>query len=141
FSFKAFEMRIMFIIHQFMPEFASGTERFTLNVAKLHQRNGHFVEVLTCAVGDGSAWPATARGLRHAVIEGVPVYALPRGLLGPLAELGADDGERARPLLAEFIDGGRYDLAHVTHTMRMLPAVEIVRDKSIPYLVTLTDYF
>src|SRR5262245_21507982 len=134
-------MRILFIIHQFMPEFLSGTERFTLNIAKLHQHNGHCVDILTCSVGDGSLWPNEVGGLRHAVVDGVPVYGVPRALLGPAAEIGADDGETAKPILSAFIDRGAYDVVHVTHSMRMLPAVEVVRERSIPYLVTLTDYF
>src|SRR5262245_8674755 len=134
-------MRILFIIHQFMPEFLSGTERFTLNIAKLHQRNGHRVDILTCSVGDRSLWADEGAGLRYAIIEGVPVYGLPRVLLGPLAELVDDDGGSAKPLISAFLDRGGYDVVHVTHSMRMLSAIDVVRERSIPYLMTLTDYF
>jgi len=134
-------MRILFIIHQFMPEFLSGTERFTLNIAKLHQHNGHRVHILTCSVSDGSLWADEVAGLRYVVIDGVPVYGLPRALLGHLAEIGADDGGATKPLISAFLDRGGYDVVHVTHSMRMLPAIDVVRERSIPYLITLTDYF
>jgi glycosyltransferase involved in cell wall biosynthesis len=134
-------MRILFIIHQFLPEYSSGTERFTMNVAKMHQRNGHRVEVLTCSLGDTALWADQVGGLRRTIVDGLPVYGLPRAFLGNMAEIGVDAGGAATPILTAFFDAGSYDVVHITHSMRMLPAVEIVRDRSIPYVLSLTDFF
>jgi glycosyltransferase involved in cell wall biosynthesis len=134
-------MRILFIIHQFFPEFSTGTERFTLNVAKMHQRNGHRVDVLCCALGDGALWQGEVNNMRRAVVDGIPVYGLPRPYLGDHAELGIGEYGAAKPLLESFLDQREYDVVHVTHSMRMLPAIELVRDRSIPYVLTLTDFY
>jgi glycosyltransferase involved in cell wall biosynthesis len=134
-------VRILMIIHQFMPEFSSGTERFTLSMAKMHQRNGHHVDVLTCSIGDGSLWNDEWQGLRRAVVDGIRVFGIPRTLLGQFAEIGVDSDRRSAPLIDSFVDQGNYDVAHVTHSMRMLSVIEAVRKRSIPYVITLTDFF
>ncbi len=134
-------MRIVFIIHQFMPEFSSGTERFTLNMAKMHQRNGHHVDVLTCSIGDASFWDGEWHGLRRAVVDGIRVYGVPRRLLGKFAEIAIDGDQGAKPIVSTFLERGNYDVAHVTHSMRMLPIIEHIRERSIPYVITLTDFF
>jgi len=134
-------MRILYVIHQFFPEFASGTERVTINIAQTQQRNGHSVAVLTCSVRDASFWSCEEDGLRHAVVEGVPVFAVPRELLGGMAEFGSDVNEHVVSVISRLLDRSSYDVAHVMHSMRMLEAIEAIRHRGIPYVMTLTDFF
>lgn len=135
-------MRILYVIHQFMPEFATGTERVTMNIAKVQQRNGHYAEILTCSVRGPSFWQHEADGLRQAVVNGIRIFALPRASLGEFAEFDDDIiNERTNSVISSFLDRGAYDLVHVMHPMRMLPVIKIIRDRAIPYIVTLSDYF
>ena len=47
-------MKVLIVSHQFFPEFYTGTERFSLNLAHQLQRMGHGVEVVTYGVKDDS---------------------------------------------------------------------------------------
>lgn len=134
-------MKILFIVHQFMPEFSTGTERFTMNIAKMHQRNGHQADILTCSAGDAALWLDEIDGLRRAMVDGINVYGLPREFLGAMAELGGDPDESARQIFAAFLEAGGYDIVHVTHAMRMLAAIEAVIESAIPFVLTLTDFY
>jgi glycosyltransferase involved in cell wall biosynthesis len=134
-------MRILYIVHQFLPEFATGTERVTINIARTQQRNGHSVDVLTCSMQGLSHWLREERGLRLAVVDGMRVFALPRELFGSDAELGVGDNKRAVSIISKFLDRNTYDVVHVMHPMRMLDAIEIVKSRSIPYIITATDFY
>lgn len=136
-------MRILYLVHQFFPEFPTGTERFVLDLAGAMQRGGHRVKVLTWRRG-GGATPTVKRhgtpasnyihqklsvtALEH---SGKPWESIFRARRAPHLERLADE------ILAE----GRYDLLHVGHPMHMNPFILAAARKRLPYLVTLTDYF
>lgn len=136
-------MRILFIVHQFMPEFAAGTERVTLNLAKSAQRDGHHVEILTRSLRPEASWmPADGHGLRFAAVEGVPVYALPAFAESRLGELGFKPDPATASACERFLQArGPFDLVHVTHPMRMLDVIGVVTAFGIPYVITLTDFY
>lgn len=134
-------MRILFVVHQFMPDFSGGTERVTLNLARAAQADGNRVEVLTVTAGDRPGWRAAGHSLMTSSVEGVPVTAV-RLAAEPLVELGF----RANPDLAAGVQaflGARpaFDLAHVMHSLRMTEAVETLAAQRVPYVVTATDFF
>ena len=135
-------MQILIIVHQFMPEFFTGTETVAFNLAKAAQRAGHRVTVLTCALGDGSGWRKNAPGeLWTTSVDGVPVYAIPSAIVpDPLGVLGADS-RQIEDLVRGFLDSHPFDIVHIMHSLRMLPAVKAVSDLDLPYVVTLTDFF
>ncbi|HEY9217256.1 MAG TPA: glycosyltransferase, partial [Phenylobacterium sp.] len=135
-------MRILYLLHQFMPEFSGGTERVTLNLARAAQAEGHHVEVFTTSQHPGADWRPGPDGLRYAVVEGTPVYALPAQPPQPLEELGFRRRDAERAAFRTFLDGrGAFDLAHVTHAMRLVDIVEELQARRIRYLMTLTDFF
>ena len=138
-------MRILFVIHQFFPEFQSGTERVTLNLARNLQRAGHYVHVLTCAV-DPARLAAqtdvvTDDTWLNAVYQGVPVTFLPRAELPATAEISLDTTPRLVEQLTAWMQRERFDVAHIMHTMRMCSAVLAIQRCALPYVVTLTDFF
>ena len=137
-------MRLLIVLHQFFPEFSSGTERVTLNLAKAAQRAGHYVRVLACAVNPEAAHGAVSAALTGAlesVWEGVPVTLLPRAMLPASADYSLDVAPELVEPLAAWMKQERFELAHVMHTMRMGTAVAAVQQCGLPYLVTLTDFF
>ena len=137
-------MRLLIILHQFYPEFSSGTERVALNLAKAAQRAGHYVRVLACAVNPEAARGAASAALAGAlesVWEGVPVTLLPRALLPASADYSLDVAPELVGPLAAWMERERFELAHVVHTMRMGTAVAAVQQCGLPYIVTLTDFF
>ena len=137
-------MRILIVLHQFYPEFTSGTERVTLNLAKAAQRAGHHVRVLACVVKP-EASPGTAcahlAGARETVCEGVPVTLLPRAMLPPSADYTLEVASELLEPLVGWMKHERFDLAHVMHTMRMSTVVVAAQQCGLPYVLTLTDFF
>jgi glycosyltransferase involved in cell wall biosynthesis len=135
-------MRVLIVLHQFLPEFNSGTERFAYNVARSAQRAGHFVEVLTCAV-DEHKWEKSAHPLLlQACADGIPVTALPRRLVGRRADFDLTlPPAPGREAFAEFFFNREFDVCHVVHTMRMYGALEWLMRKQLPYVVSLTDFY
>ena len=137
-------MRLLIVLHQFFPEFSSGTERVALNLAKAAQRAGHYVRVLACAVNPDvqqGAASKTLAGALESVWEGVPVTLLPRGMLPASADYSLEVTPALVGPLAAWMKLERFELAHVMHTMRMGTAVAAVQQCGLPYLLTLTDFF
>lgn len=40
-------MKVIYLVHQFYPEFYSGTEKVVLNIASMTQKSGNIVKVIT----------------------------------------------------------------------------------------------
>ena len=137
-------MRILIVLHQFYPEFSSGTERVALNLAKAAQRAGHHVRVLACAVNPEAhhgAASAVLAGALETVWDGVPVTLLPRAMLPASADYSLEIAPELVAPLAAWMKHERFDLAHVMHSMRMSTAVVAAQQCGLPYIVTLTDFF
>jgi glycosyltransferase involved in cell wall biosynthesis len=136
-------MKILYVIHQFMPEFFSGTEQVTMKLANAAQASGHQVDVLTCSLQPDAPWSVTDEaGVRFAIVDGVPVHALPIDPSANLAHLGFDGAAAHGALTDRFLDARpAYDLVHVTHAMRMIETVERIQQRRIPCVLTLTDFF
>lgn len=137
-------MRILIIIHQFFPEYAGGTERVALNLARMAQRAGHGVEVLACLIGDSTANMHASNKLTDAyetVYEGVPVTLIPRSFFPVTADYSLGISESKVDLFSAWIRLKNFDIAHVMHPMRMITAIKAVQNCGLPYVLTLTDFF
>lgn len=137
-------MRILIVLHQFYPEFSGGTERVSLNLAHCAQRAGHYVRILACAVSPNAASNSDGTGgagLLHSVYEGIPVSLLPRALLPASADFSLEVEKSLVQPLADWMQGERFDVCHVMHTMRMSTAVLAAQHCGLPYILTLTDFF
>ncbi|HXD42623.1 MAG TPA: glycosyltransferase [Ramlibacter sp.] len=138
-------MRILFVLHQFFPEFAGGTERVALNLARMAQRAGHHVHVLACTVDPdrcgGAEVDQPVPGCLKNVWEGVPVTFVPRSLLPATADISLEVDSGLADRLAAWMDRERFEVAHVLHTMRMGSAVLAAQRCRLPYVLTLTDFF
>lgn len=138
-------MRILFVLHQFFPEFGSGTERVALNLARMAQRAGHHVHVLAGSVDPlgAGATPVEApfTGCFRLTHEGLPVTLMPRRLLPATADIGLDADESLAEPLSAWMREQRFDVAHVLHTMRTATAVLAAQRCGLPYVLTLTDFF
>ena len=137
-------MRVLYIVHQFFPEFESGTERVTLRLARMMQRAGHHVQVLACTLQrgrfQGQPTPEIP-GALSGVVDGVPVTMLDRASLPAGAEVSFDVARPQEQAIGRWLQQQRFDLAHVLHTMRMASAVAAVQKAALPMVLTLTDFF
>jgi glycosyltransferase involved in cell wall biosynthesis len=135
-------MKLLYIVHQFMPEYTTGTELVAFRLAKAAQRSGHAVTVLTCSTESALLWRgATPEGLRWTSVSGVPVYALPAALVSDPYGFAPGVDVKAKDIFSKFIENGEFELVHIMHLLRMLDAVSIIKEIGIPYIVTLTDFF
>jgi len=137
-------MRLLFFVHQFYPEYRSGTEKVTLNLAKAAQRAGHHVCVLACTMNPSArqTWPSVALpGALESVHEGLPVVLLPRGQLPETADFSLDSDPAMVFRLSTWLKAQRFDIAHGMHPMRMASTLKALVEARIPYLLTLTDFF
>jgi glycosyltransferase involved in cell wall biosynthesis len=137
-------VRILYVVHQFFPEFGSGTERVTLNLARMAQRAGHGVQVLACMLDRGrhpDAEPGPWPGSWRSVVEGVPVTWIERADLPDSAEQGFELAEPVVTHVEAWLRAQRFELVHLMHGMRMASAVAAVQRCGLPLVATLTDFY
>lgn len=138
-------MRILFVLHQFFPEFSGGTERVTLNLARMAQHAGHHVEILACTVDasktGGMLTNIPVRGAVEAVYQGLAVTLIPKSVLPLTSDISMDADDGVVEDLVGWIQNRRFDVAHVLHTMRMGSALLAIQRSEVPYVLSLTDFF
>lgn len=138
-------MRILFILHQFFPEFHGGTERVALNMARMAQHAGHYVHVLASTVEPerchGSDMDPGLPGSFEFTYQGVPVTLIPRSSLPDTADISFDIDQSITDVLLTWMQYQRFDVVHVFHTMRMSCALLAAQRLGLPYVLTLTDFF
>lgn len=132
-------MKILYIIHQFYPTHHAGTEKFLLNLATTMQKWGHKVRVLTYDYSPDGVPPLEST-LRSYLYKGIDILAIrdPR----PTSDLHYRIGDPRFTGLAESVLREESpDLLHIAHSMRLSEFVLAAGRLSIPYLVTMTDFF
>ncbi|TEB04612.1 D-inositol 3-phosphate glycosyltransferase [Pelotomaculum schinkii] len=137
-------MRILFILHQFYPEFSGGTEHVALNLANCAQRAGHYVRVLASTVDPvacGGRQSVGFDGAFEIVYHGVPVMLLPHEILPKTTDYSFEPDLDLAERLVAWMRLERFDVAHVLHPMRMGTALLAVQRCGLPYIITLTDFF
>ena len=138
-------MRILFVLHQFYPEFGSGTERVVLNLAQQAQHAGHCVHVIACAVQ-----PQNIKGTRPSdlmpealdhIYEGVPITFIPQNGLPAGANISFLVSDIWTQRIQNWLSHQQFDIAHVFHMMRMGSALLAIQARQIPYILTFTDFY
>lgn len=128
-------MRILYVVHQFFPEYVGGTEQDTLDVAREMQRRGHAPVIFHRASGP--------RALLHAEWEGIPLRRVQAGPMTPWALFRATFGHQSieRAFYAVFRETDP-DLVHFQHLMG-LPAslVSWTRRMGRPAVISLQDFW
>lgn len=137
-------MRILYVIHQFFPEYRTGTERVALNIARCMQNAGHYVHILSCSVQGDLPSTTPSNEIDDAydyVWQGLPVTCVARARTSELADVGFWVRPRLVREIVDWIAIHRFDCAHVMHTMRMASALRAVQSANLPIIVTATDFF
>lgn len=137
-------MRIVYFVHQFFPEFHSGTEHVVLNLARMAQRAGHHVQVLSCRLSEPLKFGVPSglgHGARSGAVDGVPVTLLDRAALPGLSEVAYDIDDRVVGDIERWLRAQGFDVLHVLHSMRMASALAAAQRVGLPMVLTLTDFF
>lgn len=133
-------MKIVYLVHQFLPRCYTGTEKFVLNLASTMQQWGHEVKIITFGIND-QIFDAVESGVyfKNYKYKGLPVMSLKYDL--PDDELlGLTDTDRLK-FIGSVLEAEQPDLVHVGHPMRMEQFVTASQLLEIPYLITLTDFY
>ncbi|HEX8273766.1 MAG TPA: glycosyltransferase [Longimicrobiaceae bacterium] len=137
-------MKILITVHQFLPEFSTGTEVIALGIARELRARGHRVLVVT-GFPDARRLPDAERFDRYEY-DGIPVERFrhsphPMGAQRAVTEMAYDNrlfAEEFGAVLARFAP----DLVHFVHLARLSaslvgPCVE----RGIPTVFTATDFW
>jgi glycosyltransferase involved in cell wall biosynthesis len=129
-------VRILHLVHQYLPDKAGGTEFYTHWLAHELNGRGHQVSIFYRRSQEGT-------GMARRQEDGVTVWAAWNGLLDPRRRLTATFADR--PIAQAFeqvLAETRPELIHVQHLMG-LPAVMLqsLAQQRIPYLITLWDFW
>jgi glycosyltransferase involved in cell wall biosynthesis len=138
------DIKIVYLVHQFYPEFYTGTEKFVLSIARHIRDQGHEVKVITYSFLPDSSFTETYGNLlmREFTYNDIPIISF-KHLQDPkmrrLSQLVEDQD------LTEFAEyillRESPDLVHVAHPMRVSEFIAAAKRLGIPYLITLTDFF
>ena len=129
-------LRILHVVHQYLPEHVGGTEIYTQSLAAALQTRGHDTLVFTRGSG-------ATRELRDLVWDGVRVLRAEVPESGPQAVLRAT---LSHPFLEESfrraLEIAPPDLVHVHHLMGLPASLpSIARRAGLPVVMTLHDYW
>lgn len=129
-------MRILHLTHQYVPEYVGGVELYTQSLAAEQAAAGHAVAVFyrVSRVGQGCAVRADGD---------VQVWAAWDGVVTPPRRfLAAFHGPALEQAWTQALATFRPDLIHIQHLMGLpLRLARLIRQRGIPYVVTLHDYW
>ena len=134
-------MKILYLVHQFFPQFQAGTEKFIFNTASMTQQAGNIVKVVTYDCEADGDFTSDVFGVRSKQFsyQGLPVLAFQYKNEPPDLHYTMDKalGIQFAKLILER---EAPDLIHVGHLMRVYPIVLAALEMGIPYVLTLTDF-
>jgi glycosyltransferase involved in cell wall biosynthesis len=136
-------MNILYIVHQFYPEFHTGTEKFLLNLSSAIQRDAHFAQVITYSFSEHRADFQRNQNIlsRNYSYRGLPVTSV-RHRTMPLDLNIYFKNKDIYQFATDFLKNNKpYDLMHIAHSMRLAPFAQAALDFKIPYILTLTDFW
>src|SRR5215510_55359 len=113
-------MKVVYLVHQFYPEFYSGTEKFVLNLAGMTQQAGNKVKVITYSFYEDLSYDRRRGKIlcKEFIYRGIPVLAirhtrLPEDLYHTL------ENEELSEIASDLINEEHPDVVHVGHPMRI----------------------
>jgi glycosyltransferase involved in cell wall biosynthesis len=135
-------MKILYLVHQFYPEFQSGTEKVILNNALMAQQSGNKVKVITYSFYEDTFYEKEKNGIlsREFIYKGIPVIAF-KYKNQPINLHISLESRALNGFAEEVIKSESPDIVHVGHSMRVHEFIRVARERNIPYLLTLTDFF
>ena len=125
-------MRILHVVHQYLPESVGGTELYTQSLAHYQAANGHSVAIFTPSPED--------EGLQQTAENDIRIY---RAGIGPRSRSRVFLSTFTEPQLEKMFTAVHQqeapDLIHIQHLMG-LPA-NLVKTIEVPFVITLHDYW
>jgi len=135
-------MKILYLIHQFYPEYYTGTEKIILNLARMMQISGNKVTVITYSFYKDSSYNQRIGNIlfKEFIYRGIRVIALRHKKIPKDINRALDNKDMSK-VATDLISLAKPDVVHVGHPMRVGELVKVLRHLNIPYIITLTDFF
>ena len=136
-------MKILYIVHQFYPEFHSGTEKFLLNLSSAVQRYGHSVQIATYTYTEPREEDLHDDNLfvRNYAYESLPVVSVRHRNFPTDLHTSCSNPDIYRFAIDFLQREAPFDLVHIAHPMRLTAFAKAAMDLKIPYVLTLTDFW
>ncbi len=134
-------MKVVYVLHQFLPRHVTGTETYTYGLAKAIQGKGHEVAVLCYEHSLFEGVPLM--GMITDEVDGIPVHRL---CFHPHLAPNHTYYEYYNPIIGEwarrFFEEQKPDVAHFTHVAHLTSAViEAAWEARSALALTLTDFW
>ena len=129
-------MRILQLVHQYMPDYVGGTEFYTRWLSHTLIQRGHPVSIFYRRSAEGV-------GQDHRLENGVHVWTTWAGLLSPTRRfLATFRAPRITRAFDQVVEETHPDLVHIQHLMGLPAALShSVQERRIPVVITLHDYW
>ena len=139
-------MRILYLVHQFYPMCYTGTEKFVLNIAKGAQKAGNTVRVVTYGFYPEEFYDQQFKDnilYKTFAYSGVEVtcFCLLREPVHLHGALSFPENPETEAFADMILDAYSPDLIHSGHIMRVGSFIKRARERNIPYIMTLTDFW
>jgi glycosyltransferase involved in cell wall biosynthesis/SAM-dependent methyltransferase len=136
-------LRVLQVVHQFLPRHAGGTEIYCSDLSFGLARRGHAVRVLTGAFFREDLGTRVHRERDTTiVVEGVPAKRAYRWFGAAAGFFDRFDNPDARSTMRDVIERTRPHVVHVQHLLHL--SADVIREcraRGIPVVVTLHDYW
>lgn len=137
-------MRVLFLLHQFLPRHVTGTEQFARSLALDLRRRGHDVRVFAYEPLIQFAAPGRLWFEDDGEVDGIPIHRISvHPLASPNPVLIEHDNPLAVRLFERWLDGGeRFDLVHVFHPRYLgCGGLDALVRRQLPFVVHLMDFY
>lgn len=134
-------MKIVYFVHQFYPEFYTGTEKFILNLSTMMQKAGNRVKIISYSFYEDSFYDRSIGAIlwREFVYQGIPILAVKHKKAPD--DLGhALENRELSQIAGNLISRERPDVAHIGHALRVGAFAKAIQSLRVPYIITLTDF-
>lgn len=135
-------MKLLFAIHQFYPEFQTGTEKFLFNLSTAMQRDGHGALVASYTYLDLKHSVRNGKNLyrRNYIYRGLPVVSVRHKAFPEDLNTSLENPD-IETFAAKLLKEADFDLLHIAHPMRLASFAKAALRLGIPYMFTLTDFW
>ena len=129
-------MRILFVVHQFLPRHVAGTEIYTFHLAKELQRRGHSVHLFFTEFYEDREQYRLSRG----GYEGLPYFEAVHNHYFASFRRTYQDSDMER-LFCEVLDEVRPEIVHLQHLhLHSIGYIDILEERDLPVVYTLHEF-
>lgn len=134
-------MNILYVVHQFFPEYYTGTERFVLNLCRQMQKMGHCITVLT---HNTTKREQTKKAKKLEYInyqfQNIPVISISHQNLPHSFDFNIYHPEM-ESFYEMIFEENNFEIIHIGHPMRNGSILKVAHKRNIPVVLTLTDFW